>query len=335
MPNNDHLKILMQGADAWNKWRQQNPSVIPDLSGIQLEGMVLSETNLPHSKRKGVLLNLRKVNLSSSNLTDCVLDGAELRKANLESANLRKVDLRKSDLREANLSKCRLNRANLTLARLYKTDFSKAHIWETVFSRVNLSGAIGLESCVQGGPSIIDDRTFRESGEIPEKFLKGCGFNDWQIVASKLNRRYLEAFEITNICYEIIRLRSDPMLQFYSCFISYSHKDKEFASRLHDELQDRGIRCWLDEHQLLPGDDIYEHVDRGIRLWDKVLLVCSKSSLSSWWVDNEVLSAFEKEQNLMKERNAKVGVLIPIDMDGFVFSQIGPEATRSKFNRDQ
>src|SRR3974377_1779727 len=42
--------------------------------------------------------------------------------------------------------------------------------------------------------------------------------------------------------------------------------------RLHNALQGRGVRCWLDEKQLLPGDDIYEQVDRGVRLWEKVLL---------------------------------------------------------------
>ena len=53
-------------------------------------------------------------------------------------------------------------------------------------------------------------------------------------------------------------------LQFFSVFISYSHADKEFARKLHDTLQEKGVRCWLDEHQMLPGDDIYEQVDRGI-----------------------------------------------------------------------
>ena len=66
--------------------------------------------------------------------------------------------------------------------------------------------------------------------------------------------------------------------EFYSCFISYSHEDKLFARRLHGALQGRGVRCWLDEKQMLPGDDIYEEVDRGIRLWDKVLLCCSRHS---------------------------------------------------------
>jgi hypothetical protein len=43
-------------------------------------------------------------------------------------------------------------------------------------------------------------------------------------------------------------------------------------SRPHTPNKEKKTGRDLDEKPMLPGDDIYERVDRGIRLWDKVML---------------------------------------------------------------
>ena len=34
MANLDHFEIIKQGVVSWNKWRELNPHIVPDLSGL-------------------------------------------------------------------------------------------------------------------------------------------------------------------------------------------------------------------------------------------------------------------------------------------------------------
>jgi TIR domain len=76
----------------------------------------------------------------------------------------------------------------------------------------------------------------------------------------------------------------------------------------------------LDEKQLLPGHDLSRELERGIHLWDKFLLCASRSSLTSYWVENEIKITLEKERALQKERGKPVRKLIPLNLDGYMFS---------------
>jgi uncharacterized protein YjbI with pentapeptide repeats len=284
----EHVALLKQGVAAWNEWRHKNPETRPDL--IEAD---LSEANLSGANLIGAILlgaNLIGANLIGANLRYADLREANLREANLREANLSGADLREANLREADLSKADLSEANLSKANLSKANVTSAVLLWTVFGDVDLTSVIGLETCEHRGPSIIDYRTLERSKPLPLPFLRGVGLPDNFIesLPSLLNQA----------------------IQHYSCFISYSAKDDDFAKRIRADLQNSGVRCWFAPHDMPIGGKIRDEIDAAIRLRDKVMLVLSKHSIQSTWVEDEVNQAFEEEE----KRGGQV-VLFPISLD--------------------
>jgi hypothetical protein len=330
MANDEHVALFERGTKIWNEWREQNPNITPDLSGASLEadhfeanlrGVNLSRANLSH--RFLAAANLTEAKLTKSDLTEANLSEANLTKANLYDANLYcanlaftnlteasliGANLTEADLRGANLTEASLGVANLTTALLDDTNFAGALFSKTIFGDLDLSGATGLDSCGHLGPSIIDVDTLLRSRHLPLSFLRGCGLPDKVI-------EYLPS------------LRGEA-IQFYSCFISYSANNQVFAKTLHADMQDRGVRCWFAPHDLPIGAKTWNAIDEAIRLKDKLLLILSKASIASDWVEDEVNKAYAEE------RSRKEVVLFPIRIDNTVMSTAEPWAVKLRDQRN-
>jgi hypothetical protein len=310
MANPEHLAKLKEGVEAWNAWRKESRIISPDLSGsdlseADLSGANLGGANLVRANLSRAYLhesnlneaNLRVADLRGSKLALADLSGADLVRAELGEADLRGADLGGADLSPANLSGANLSGADLrwadlTLADLVGANLSEAKFGNTSFGGTELAGATGLDSCVHGRPSFLDYLTLAKSWPLPLSFLRGCGLPDKYI-------EYLPSL-------------LNQAVQFYSCFISHSTKDKDFAERIYSDLQNKGVRCWYAPEDLKIGDKFQERIEESIRVHDKLLIVLSQASVNSAWVEREVQAARERE-----DRSGKP-VLFPIRVDDAV-----------------
>jgi len=153
-----------------------------------------------------------------------------------------------------------------------------------------MSEAKGLERIKHLAPSTIGiDTIYRSKGNIPYKFLLDAG-------VPKDDIGYLLSL-------------AGKAIDFYSCFISYSSQDQEFAERLYADLQRKDIRCWFAPEDLKIGDEFRRRIDESIRLYDKLLVILSQHSIDSSWVEYEVKKALKKEQDQGKP------ALFPIALD--------------------
>ena len=324
MANQEHVKTLKSGAEKWNKWREKNPEITPHLSEAHLSGAHLSgahlsgadlmaadlraahlmaadlsEADLSEADLSEAYLraaDLMAADLRAANLSEAYLRAADLSKASLSEASLREANLREVNLREADLRAANLSGANLNGADLSGADLTNAIFASTVLASCNLSDIKGLDAIRHHRNSSIGMDTIAISkGKLPEKFLQGCGLSDLDIECAKLHIPHLTRDQVITIGYQIIHLRNDQPIQFYSSFISYSAQNVDFANKLHDDLQDKGVRCWFAPEDIQGGKKIRRQLDETIRIYDKLILILSEGSMNSKWVAHEIKQARKRE----------------------------------------
>lgn len=346
MANPEHVEIVKQGASAIAKWRESWPDVRLDLSSADFAGAELGDVSLIGADMSGAnvfQVNLVEANLRGANLRGANLDGATLIKANLlganlisasliganlgyadfteaslceanlSGANLRGTNLGYANLSEANLSEANLNRANLLVADLTSANLSGAELQianflrttlkgtkfrnavagSTNFSNIDLSNAVDLESVLHIGPSTIGiDTLYQSRGLLPDSFLRGCGVPEPMITYYR----------------SLIEAQNPLQLQFYSCFISYSHNDEAFCKQLHQRMRTAGLRVWFAPEDMKGGDKIRPQVEKALHEQDKLLVVLSEESMNSNWVKHEIKQSHKRA--VAEQRN----VLFPIRM---------------------
>jgi uncharacterized protein YjbI with pentapeptide repeats len=360
MADEEQLRILKQGAEAWNAWREEHGGQ-PDLRAADLHKADLRGADL-------IAADLREANLGGADLVGADIRKADLRKANLEGTDLRATDIRGADLGGANLVRAvlggaklcetdlsgavlqwaELTQADLSVANLTAADLRGATLSAADLHRTNLGGADLRKASLtwaklnetelsdadmgqaQLGRTIFANLTLKSCKGLEACDHHGPSSIDIQTLqrSGQLPLTFLRGVGLPDTLIEYLPSLLGQAIQHYSCFISYSSNDDEFVHRLHADLQDKGVRCWFAPHDMKIGAKILDTLDQAIRLRDKVLLVLSEASIASEWVEDEVTKAFAEE----RQRGGTV--LFPVRLDDIVFATKEAWALKLRDNRN-
>ncbi|GKX50627.1 toll/interleukin-1 receptor domain-containing protein [Budvicia aquatica] len=111
-----------------------------------------------------------------------------------------------------------------------------------------------------------------------------------------------------------------------SVFLSHNSVDKPFVRRIATDLENHGVKVWIDEAEIKIGDSLIEKIRSGLDEVDYVVVILSPNSVSSIWVQRELDVAMTQEIN---GRQVKVLPLMykKCDLPGFLLGKLYADFT--------
>ncbi len=227
IPNKRHLGILKKGRRSWNKWRERNPDVIPQLSGIdllleeltQLEGYNLDYANL--AGVEGTVVSFRHASLFKANLEKATFDEGIFDEADLTEANLRGITIKNSSFERANLKNANLQEAQISIsdfieANLKGADLQKAYLLSSNFQRAILKQAKLVNAT-------LHDIDFRESN-FNEASLEKITITDCDVYGVTFLRTNLTEVKLENVYISPESKKGLPINDLSTAHITYLHR---------------------------------------------------------------------------------------------------------------
>ncbi len=230
-------------------------------------------------------------------LVGASLDGTDLRDADLEESNLVAAELSSTKLAGANLHWCDLGTAMLIDTELTGANLARVSFDRTILANLDLSEADGLRAVRPEGPSSVGTDTLERTlaavaGDAKrlqdvEAFFRGAG------VPEHLIAHY--------------RSRAGVSERYYPAYIVHDRSDTGLAQILYEELQARGVRCWLN---LNLGFGPPPALGRSDWRGERVILCASTTALEGEWAQAEIAGAISARRPPGRDG------LIVVDLDG-------------------
>ena len=112
-----------------------------------------------------------------------------------------------------------------------------------------------------------------------------------------------------------------------SVFMSHNSQDKPFVRRLAKELENYGVKVWVDEAEIKIGESLTQKIGQAIEETDFFAVVLSKNSIDSEWVQRELQIAISKEME--KKKVVVLPLLLePVSIPAFLKDKLYADFTK-------
>lgn len=183
-----HIAILRRGVSFWNRWREKNPGISPDISRAVLGNSDFREINFSNTNLHST--NLSGADLSKADLTEAVLSRAKLIETDLSNVISPRANYSNSKLYNAKFIDAELSNATFNGATLNKADFTKAHLEEAFFLQAECTGTV-FTSAALNGATLNGCTLFNvnfEGAELSGSYLKSVTIEDSNLSHASLDR---------------------------------------------------------------------------------------------------------------------------------------------------
>ena len=296
MRNGDFMGAMVRRADLSNAYMNGAHFYRADLREANISRSIASGANLRGADMRNA--NLAGINLDGATLSEANLSGADLTNANLDRSNLDRVNFTGANLTGASFNGANLSRTNLSQAVLNEADFYEAILNDvateeanfenciigyTVFQNCAMDAAQGLDNVRHDAPSTIGlDTLLRSQGALPQSFILGSGI---PVAVAGIQDSVADA-PVTTL----------------EVHISCANVDIGYARQLEANLRNQGVRTWvfaegfrgnpLVDRRASSGE---EEIERWVRHYDRLIVVCTAAALDSETVRNDITAAQEFE----------------------------------------
>jgi hypothetical protein len=181
----------------------------------------------------------------------------------------------------ANLRGASLVNAQLVKVSMGGADVTEARFGRTCLSDVDLGRVKGLGSTLHDYPSSVGVDTLTRSLRIAGKIRP---------------TELITFFRRAGVSQELIEALPGitAKIKYDTCLISYGEPDLIIAGALKESLTSRGVSCWFYDSDKTVGKRVWFEIEEELDKRDRMIVVCSESSLQREAVKKEIDKQIDK-----------------------------------------